>query len=395
MHAREHGIRYISGDTLKFYDGWDASDGNTVSFASLFNVTHWNSRAMRNQSMPLPLIVFSRQVTAWIRAKTVALRAFEEADVITASGDPSVCWFWQSLRPAAPLMKAVESVRPVGMYGVLHARIENDLNTPGIPAVFRTDRLSLPTIYGMISNFSHPCLSRPDRFYMCVMASDVTEPEEASMLERRLTPWQNVSLELRGSEAVRQAGLEGSKVQGAVLDPRLARGAKFFIGEEGLSTFAMAIMTSRSCAGLQCNVHLGPDGMGEAAVDLDKDIVMWVQQRGRLHWKCSLSRSLPLQAYIEPERGSRPRPCCRPERCSQCGEGEDGQEIRNGNSCMSMSFRRSARISWVCPGPPWRSPWRRSRFSARTSDGVLVSGRALDPCGGALAERPRRSACPS
>jgi len=273
MYAHEHGFRYISEDTLKFYGGWD-SDGNNVTFASLFNVTHWNSRAMRNQSLPLPLIVRSVNVTEWIAPSARGREAFEKADDVRASKDPSICWFWGSLRPAAPLLKVVERVRPAGVYGVLHARIENDLNTPGIPAVFRTDRLSLPTIYGMITNFSHPCLNRPDRFYMCVMASDVTEPEDASMLERRLTPWENLSLELGGSEAVRQAGLEGSKIQGAVLDFEIARGAAFFIGQESLSTFAMAIVTSRSCAGLQCNVHVGPDGMGEVNLDLDRDLVM-------------------------------------------------------------------------------------------------------------------------
>jgi len=272
MYAREHGIRYISEDTLKFHSGWDVEIGD-VSFAELFNVTRWNERAMGNQSLPLPYIVRSSNVTHWIKARAYFQRAMERADVWTASRDPSVCWFWGSLRPVDALLKAVESAKPVGDYGVFHARIEDDLDTPGIPAVFRKDRLSLPTMYGMISNFSHPCVTRPDSFYMCVMASDVTVPEDASLLKRRLTPWDNLSLQLGGSEAARKAGLEGSKIQGALLDFEVARRGKFFIGEEGLSTFAMALATSRKCAGLQCNIHLGPDGIRVIGVDL-KDIAI-------------------------------------------------------------------------------------------------------------------------
>lgn len=256
-YAHEHDFQYMSEDTLKFYAGWDAADGNTVAFGDLFSISHWNARAMGSQSLPLPLIV-KDEATQQINASRVFERGRVLSDIPDASKDPSVCWFWGSLRPSDKLKKVVETVRPGGTYGVLHARIENDLRAPGIPSQFWNARTPLPITYGKISNSSDHCLSRPDSFYMCVMASDVTEPEDVSILERRVTPWPNASLMLGGYDAVRRAGLEGSKIQGAVLDFEIAREAKFFIGVEGLSSFTRAIMTSRTCSGVPCNMNPGP-----------------------------------------------------------------------------------------------------------------------------------------
>lgn len=176
------------------------------------------------------------------------------SDGEAASKDPSVCWFLGSLRPADALLRVVETVRPAGVYGVLHARIEDDLRAPGVRGKFWRGRADLSMLYSMIRDSPHHCLSRPDSFYMCVMASDVTEPAASSILSQRVTPWPNVSLELGGYEAVRKAGLQGYKVQGAVLDFEIARGAKFFLGDESISTFARAIMTSRRCDGIPCNI---------------------------------------------------------------------------------------------------------------------------------------------
>ena len=103
-----------------------------------------------------------------------------------------------SLRPADALLRVVETVRPAGVYGVLHARIKDDLRAPGVPSKFWQNRANLSIVYSKMGTSPHHCLSRPDSFYMCVMASDITEPMAASMLNQRVPPWPNVSLELGG-----------------------------------------------------------------------------------------------------------------------------------------------------------------------------------------------------
>ncbi|CAK0796096.1 unnamed protein product [Prorocentrum cordatum] len=257
VYAHEHAIKYISEDTLTFRASGKAIDGSSARFGDLFNITHWNARAMGNQSLPLPFVVQAK-ATEWIFASNVSKQGYAKSDGPDGEavrGDRSVCWYWESLRPTDALLKAVDAVRPAAAYGVLHARIEDDLRAPGIPSDFWSARTPLPDMFSKIANSSHPCLSRPSSFYMCVAASDVTEPEDASILDRRVTPWPNMSLELGGSDAVRKAGLEGSRIQGALLDFEIARGAKFFLGDEGLSTFTRAIMTSRTCAGIPCNIN--------------------------------------------------------------------------------------------------------------------------------------------
>lgn len=268
MYAHEHGIQYLSDDALMFIGGWDTTSV-MVNFADLFNVSLWNSRAMGSQSLPLPLIVRSDYATHRIAAQTVFEIGAEKANRVDKITDPSVCWFWRSLRPAAALSLVVEKVRPVGVYGAIHPRIENDLRSPGLAQDYWSMKTPLPAVYDLISNFSHPCVSVRHAFYMCVMASDVTEPEEASILERRVTPWENVPLALGGYEAVRRAGLEGYKVQGAVLDLEIARGASFFIGDGGFSTFTNAIITSRSCDGTQCNIRYTHNHIRETRLPLD------------------------------------------------------------------------------------------------------------------------------
>jgi len=268
LAANQKGIRHLSADSLKFHAGWDScpncTNGNTVNFADLFNITHWNERALKKRPLRIPLITLAVEANVFVRPTNAFVAGFSRADWggvgTDTSEDRFVCYFWESLRPSASLSKVVEAVRPAGVYGVLHARIENDLRAKDIPSFFWQNRVPLPEIYGMIRKASHPCIARPDSFYMCVMASDVTEPEEASMLERRVAPWPNLSLQLGGSDAVRKAGLEGSKIQGAVIDFEIARRANFFIGSDGVSTFKMAIITSRKCAGIPCSFHYGRHG---------------------------------------------------------------------------------------------------------------------------------------
>ena len=80
---------------------------------------------------------------------------------------------------------------------------------------------------------------------MCVMAEDVTEMEDKEVLDHRVAPWPDARLTLGGSEAMLQAGVangQRSRLHGAILDFELARSAPFFIGREGLSTFARSIM---------------------------------------------------------------------------------------------------------------------------------------------------------
>lgn len=263
-YSHEHGIQYVSEDALQFNAGGNVTDGNFVRFGDLFNVTHWNARARGNQSLPLPLIV-QENATVWTSAEAVSGRGHDASDSakqVDSSSGRSVCWFWQSLLPANALLKVVDTVRPAGAYGVLHAPVEGDSRAPGAPPASWSGRTPLPAIYGRIASSAHRCLSRPDSLYVCAAGSGFTDPgdsgfaesEDASILKRRATPWPNISLELGGSEAVREAGLEGSEIQGAILDLEIARGAKFFLADEGSSTFARAIMTSRTCAGLPCNI---------------------------------------------------------------------------------------------------------------------------------------------
>ena len=42
---------------MTFWADWDVDLGSTMRFGALFNVTHWNARAMGKQSLPLPLLL--------------------------------------------------------------------------------------------------------------------------------------------------------------------------------------------------------------------------------------------------------------------------------------------------------------------------------------------------
>jgi hypothetical protein len=259
-NARRMGIRYLAQRTLTFTASW--TDGNTqVAVEQVIDVAAWNKAARQHASLSVPLIVdvdkdavtdrIDNLDSIWIPGRLLHANA----------SDPLTCWFWSAVRPEERVMKAVRALRQrIGSHGALHARIEQDLLAIGGDAFWQA-RVPLSKLYPMVANYSHSCIGHSKSLFMAVGAEDVKEKDDKLILGRGISPWPNVSLYMGGSNVAREAGLEGSRIQGALIDFQIVRDADFFIGPPVLSSFTRSALTARRCAFQTCSFSYGPDGI--------------------------------------------------------------------------------------------------------------------------------------
>jgi len=268
-NARRMGISKLAQRTLTFTASW--TDGNKqVAVEQIIDVAAWNEAARQSASLGVPFIVdvdldavtdrIDNMNSLWIPGRLLHANA----------SDPLTCWFWSALRPEERVMKAVRALqRKIGSHGAVHARIEHDLLAIGGDKFWQS-RVPLSKLYAMIANYNHSCIGHSRHnftsLFMAVGVEDVTDIDDKRLLDKSITPWPNVSLYLGSSNVAREAGLEGWRIQGALIDFQMVRDADFFIGPPILSSFSRSALTARRCALQTCSFAYGPDGITQCSL---------------------------------------------------------------------------------------------------------------------------------
>ena len=237
LWAIKNNIDFINLDSINWTLSW--KDKSYINHKQIFDVKFWNLNAKKYN---FPRLVRNNNSYEMVTVKKIHPTEFwDNSKFLNVNNSYSIN-FSYLLKPVKSILNIINEIKPES-YGTIHFRLEDDLK---LIQAFYDARLNIKKTYDKIKN---NVKSVPKYVYACVAKQDVTDEYCLEIFNKKISPWENVSLVFGGSEACKKHNINKKyhHIIGAIIDYYIAiDSTHFFNGPVGMSTFSRSITIIRN-----------------------------------------------------------------------------------------------------------------------------------------------------